>query len=230
MTRGKLIVLEGLDGSGKTTQTELLAQSLRSAGCRFRRLKFPCYDQPFSAPARMYLNGEFGSDPGDVNAYAASTFFAVDRYASFRRFWHDDYENGAVILTDRYTASNLIYQLPKLPRGEWDGFFDWLCDYEFGKLGIPSPDLTVYLDMPQEAAQRLLDGRYRVNGGGRDIHESSAPYLAACRESAAYAAGRLGWRAVACAENGAPRSVEAVHADVAAIVREALGPLAPGLR
>jgi dTMP kinase len=227
---GKLIVLEGLDGSGKTTQTELLEQSLRDAGCPHRWLKFPCYDQPFSAPVRMYLNGEFGANPGDVNAYAASSFFAVDRYASFRKFWHEDYENGTVILTDRYMASNLIYQMPKLPRAEWDGFFAWLRDFEFVKLGIPSPDLTIYLDMPQEASQSLLDKRYRENGGSRDIHESSTSYLAACRESAAYAAHRLGWHVVSCAENGMPRSVETIHKDVAAIVREAFGPLAADLR
>ena len=228
--RGKLIVLEGLDGSGKTTQTQLLEQSVRSAGLSCRRVKFPCYDQPFSAPVRMYLNGEFGSRPSDVNAYAASSFFAVDRYASFRKFWRGDYESGTVILTDRYTASNLIYQLPKLPRGEWDSFFDWLRDFEFQKLGIPSPDLTVYLDMPQKISQKLLDERYRQNGGGRDIHENSAAFLTACRESAAYAAARLGWRTISCAEKGKLRSVSAIHGDVAAIVGEALGAPDLGLR
>ncbi len=218
---GALIVVEGLDGSGKTTQTELLGQSFREAGTPCRRVKFPCYDQPFSAPVRMYLHGEFGTEPGDVNAYAASSFFAVDRFASFRKFWRGDYENGTVILTDRYTTSNLVYQLPKLPRGEWDAFLSWLCDFEYGKLGIPEPDLTVFLDMPQEVSQRLLDSRYRENGGERDIHESNAPYLSACRESASYAAERLGWRTVSCAENGKPRSVEAIRGDIAEIVRKA---------
>lgn len=220
---GMLIVVEGLDGSGKTTQTELLAKSLRELKINCCRIKFPSYDQPFSAPVRMYLNGEFGEEPGDVNAYAASTFFAVDRYASFRKFWRSDYESGAVILTDRYTTSNLVYQLPKLPRDEWDEFLSWLRDFEFGKLGIPVPDLTLYLDMPLEASQKLLDARYRKNGGQRDIHESNAPYLAACRESAFYAAERLGWHVVSCAESGAPRSAEAIHDDMFKIVRSALG-------
>ena len=220
---GKLIVLEGLDGSGKTTQMDLLEQSFRENGILCRRVKFPAYDQPFSAPVRMYLNGEFGQNPDDVNAYAAATFFAVDRYASFKKFWHCDYEGGSVILTDRYTTSNLIYQLPKLPRSEWDSYFNWLQDFEYHKLGIPVPDLTVYLDMPQEISQRLIDARYRKNGGGRDIHESNRPYLDSCRESARYASERLGWRVVSCAENNTPRSIEAIHMDILNIVRTAVG-------
>jgi dTMP kinase len=219
---GTLISVEGLDGSGKTTQMELLERDCLARGINFRRVKFPAYDQPFSAPVRMYLNGEFGRDPGDVNAYAASTFFAVDRYASFRKLWRDDYEGGALILADRYTTSNMIYQLPKLPRGEWDAFLAWLRDFEYGKLGIPEPNLTVYLDMPGKISQRLLDGRYRKSGGKRDIHESNTAYLDACRVSAAYTAERLGWRTVSCAEGEAPRSVESIHADVMKIVCGAL--------
>ena len=220
---GKLIVLEGLDGSGKTTQMDLLEQSFRENGILCRRVKFPAYDQPFSAPVRMYLNGEFGQNPDDVNAYAAATFFAVDRYASFKKFWHCDYEGGSVILTDRYTTSNLIYQLPKLPRSEWDSYFNWLQDFEYHKLGIPVPDLTVYLDMPQEISQRLIDARYRKNGGKRDIHESNKPYLDSCRESARYAAERLAWHVVPCAEDNAPRSIGDIHKDVLSAVGEALG-------
>ena len=217
---GALIVMEGLDGSGKTTQMELLEKSFQDSGTAYRRVKFPSYDQPFSAPVQMYLNGEFGAEPGDVNAFAASAFFAVDRYASFRKFWHTDYERGDVILTDRYTTSNLVYQLPKLPHGEWDAFLSWLSNFEFEKLGIPSPDLTIYLDMPQEISERLMDSRYRKNGGKREIHESDAPYLAACRKSASFAAERLGWQTISCAENGSPRSVEAIHEDIVKIIRK----------
>ncbi len=218
---GKLVLLEGLDGSGKTTQTALLARALRGRGVPLRRVKFPRYGEPYSEPARMYLDGEFGRDPGDVNAYAASTFFAVDRYASFRREWGEDYRNGVLILADRYATSNVIYQMPKLPREEWDGFVAWLEDFEYGKLGIPKPDLTVYLDMPAPASERLIEKRCRA-GGRRDIHESSSAYLAACRRSAAYAVRRFGWKTVACAENGAPRPAEQVHAEILRIVLRGL--------
>ncbi|WBY64915.1 MAG: Thymidylate kinase [Thermocaproicibacter melissae] len=211
---GKLIVVEGLDGSGKTTQMGLLEEAFHAKNILCRRVKFPAYDQPFSAPVRMYLGGEFGSDPGDVNAYAAATLFAVDRFASFKKIWQKDYQSGTVILTDRYTTSNLTYQLPKLPRSEWDDYLAWLLDFEYGKLGIPKPDLTVFLDMPQELSQKLLDKRYHANGGKRDIHEQNRPYLEACRESAHYAAEKLGWSVIPCSEQGALRSIESIHEDI----------------
>jgi dTMP kinase len=215
---GKLILLEGLDGSGKTTQTGLLEKELIRRGIRLRRVKFPEYEEPSSAPVRMYLNGEFGKNPDDVNAYAASSFFAVDRYASFRRRWGRDYENGILILADRYTTSNIIYQMPKLPRTEWDGFLSWIQDFEYGKLGIPEPDLTVYLDMPPLISQKLLNIRYRENGGRRDIHESNTDYLNGCRESAFYAATKLGWQIVSCAENGLPKSRESIQKEILQLV------------
>lgn len=217
---GRLISVEGLDGSGKATQTGLLEKVLLQCGIPLRRVSFPEYGEPSSAPVKMYLNGEFGKNPNDVNAYAASTFFAVDRYASFRKRWKKDYDGGALILADRYTTSNMVYQLPKLPREEWDGFLSWLQDFEYAKLGIPQPDLTVYLDMPTEISQELLDKRYRRNGGEKDIHESNTAYLSACRQSAAFTADRLGWSVVSCAENGAPKSVEKIHAEILKIVSD----------
>lgn len=223
--RGKLISLEGLDGSGKATQAALLERELRRRGAGVRRVSFPAYGEPSSAPVRMYLDGAFGREPGDVNAYAASTFFAVDRYASFRRFWKKDYEGGALILADRYTTSNLVYQMPKLPRAEWEDFILWLEDFEYARLGIPKPDLTVYLDMPPEISQNLLEERYRRDGGRRDIHESNAAYLAACRRGAAFAAERLGWRVVSCAEGGAPKSVEKIRENILEIVTNPWNPV-----
>ncbi len=218
---GRLVLLEGLDGSGKTTQIALLEKALRARGVALRRVKFPHYEEPYSAPVRMYLNGQFGGDPSDVNAYAASTFFAVDRYASFRREWGEAYRSGLLILADRYATSNVIYQMPKLPRDRWDGFVAWLEDFEYGRLGLPRPDLTVYLDMPPAVSERLIENRCRA-GGGRDIHENSAGYLAACREGAAYAVRRFGWKTVACAENGAPRPAGEIHAEILRTVAEGL--------
>lgn len=219
---GSLVLLEGLDGSGKTTQMELLEKALRRNAVPLRRVKFPNYGEPYSAPVRMYLNGEFGKNPDDVNAYAASTFFAVDRYASFRKVWGNDYRRGILILADRYTTSNVIYQMPKLPRNQWDGFVGWLEDFEYGKLGLPKPDLTVYLDMPSEISEQLIEKRC-LRGKVRDIHERDAEYLAACREGASYAIRRFGWKTISCAENGIPKSADRVHGEILKILEPFLG-------
>lgn len=222
--RGTLVTIEGLDGSGKATQTALLGEELLRRGIALRRVSFPEYDEESSALVRMYLNGEFGKKPEDVNAYAASSFFAVDRYASFRRRWSGDYAAGKLILADRYATSNIVYQMPKLPRCEWDAFIAWVEDFEYVRLGIPRPDLTVYLDMPTEISQGLLRERYRKNGGGRDVHERDLAYLASCRQSAVYAAQKLGWKAIACAEGGKPRSVESIRGDLVCLVMNELFP------
>ena len=122
----RLIAIEGTDGSGKKTQAVMLAEELRSAGVSVRQLSFPCYESDSSALVRMYLSGAFGTDPSAVNAYAASTFFAVDRYASFMQDWKEAYDRGDIIITDRYTTSNVIHQASKLPEGEQEFFTNWL--------------------------------------------------------------------------------------------------------
>ena len=215
--RGRLITVDGLDGSGKATQTELLCKALKQRGVPLRRVSFPDYSSMSSAPVRMYLDGEFGSRPEEVNAYAASSFFAVDRFASYVRDWRKDYLEGTLIVADRYTTSNMIYQLPKLSKKDWDGFLQWLQDFEYEKLRLPRPDLTVYLELPTEISQKLLDKRYQ-NGGKRDIHESNLGYLAACRESAAYAAGHLGWRTIACEEGQRLRKRKEIHEELLKLV------------
>lgn len=217
---GRLIAMEGLDGSGKATQTALLCKALAERGIELRRISFPDYDEPSSALAKMYLNGEFGSNPNDVNAYAASSFYAVDRFASYRRFWKQDYQNGALIVADRYTTSNIVFQLSKLPKERWDDFIDWLQDFEYNKLELPRPDLTIYLSMPLKVSQRLLTGRYHGNEEKKDIHESNESYLAACHESAVYAAQHLNWKIIRCAEGEKPRAVEAIHKEILQKVME----------
>lgn len=214
--------MEGLDGSGKATQTGLLCKALSEQGVKPRRVSFPDYDEPSSALVKMYLNGEFGTNPDDVNAYAASSFYAVDRFASYQRFWKQDYQNGAFIVADRYTTSNIVFQLSKLPKEQWDSFIDWLEDYEYGKLGLPRPDLTIYLSMPLEVSQKLLTGRYHGNESKKDIHESNGAYLAACHESAVYAAQRLHWKIIRCAQGENPKAVEEIHEEVMQKVTEAM--------
>lgn len=217
--KGRLIVLEGLDGSGKSTQLALLRERLSG---RVRFVKFPVYDSPAGALVSQYLTGAFGSRPGDVNAYAASAFYAVDRYASYKSDWGADYEAGATILCDRYATSNAVHQAAKLEGEERDAYLDWLVDFEFEKLGIPRPDAVVFLDMPVAVSQRLMSARYEGDEGKKDIHERDVAYLEHCRRAALYAAGRLGWSVIRCAEGDVPRSREAVSADVYAAVQAAI--------
>ena len=211
---GVLIAMEGLDGSGKATQTELLCRSLKGKGVPLRRISFPDYDEPSSALVKMYLNGAFGAHPQEVNAYASASFYAVDRFASFTQFWKTDYESGKTIVADRYSTSNIVYQMSKLPRAEWDSFIEWLCDYEYGKLGLPRPDCTIYLDMPPEVSQKLLSVRYHGNEQKKDIHERDTQYLRSCREGAAYAAKKLGWIVINCAEGDNAKAVEQIHSEL----------------
>lgn len=213
---GRLIVLEGLDGSGKSTQLARLRERL-TGNVRF--VKFPDYDSPSSALVKMYLSGAFGSRPEDVNAYAASAFYAVDRYAGYRSGWGRDYDAGATILCDRYATSNAVHQAAKLEGAERDAYLDWLYDFEFGKLGIPRPDAVLFLDMPVAVSQRLMTGRYEGHEEKKDIHERDVAYLEHCREAALYAAARLGWSVVSCAEGDEPRSRDEIADEIYGIVR-----------
>lgn len=209
---GRLMVIDGLDGSGKTTQFGRLCEYLDTRGTSYKHICFPDYDDPSSSLVRMYLGGEFGGSPDAVNAYAASSFYAVDRYASYRRFWEREYERGALILAARYTTSNAIHQMAKLPAAEWDEYLAWLEDYEYRLLGLPRPDEVAFLDMPPAVSQRLLFRRYGGDAARRDIHERDEDYLRRCRETALYAADRLGWTVVPCARDGEPLPEETITA------------------
>ena len=211
---GKLIVIEGLDGSGKSTQLELLEKNLIEKGINCQCVSFPNYKDDSSALVKMYLAGQFGSAPGDVNAYAASCFYAVDRYASFKKEWGGFYNDGGVIVSGRYTTSNAVHQCSKLPENEWEDFLSWLYDFEYNKLGIPKPDKVIFLDMPTEVSQKLLDGRYDKQGGGKDIHERDVEYLNRCRKAALFTADFSGWEKISCASNGEARTIDEIAEDV----------------
>lgn len=219
---GKLIVFEGTDGSGKTTQFELLAKRLEAEQIGFQRLRFPQYEEPSSALIRMYLGGAFGDDPEAVNAYAASTFYAVDRYASYQCVWKDYYQGGGLVVSDRYTTSNAVHQGSKVPEGERAEFFRWLYDLEYDRMGLPRPDLVVLLDMPVELSEQLMRKREQSTGTHADIHERDEDYLKKCRDVALHAAKYYGWRTVSCAKDGAIRGVEDIHEEVYAIVKSCL--------
>jgi dTMP kinase len=169
------------------------------------------------------LGGEFGKKPGDVNPYAASAFYAVDRYASLKKVWGQEYEQGGLILTDRYTTSNAVHQAVKCSPEERPAFLQWLDDFEHNKMGLPRADLVLYLDMPTEKAVELLRSREAATNTHADIHELDTGYLAACRDSALQAADQLGWKKIPCLDgSGKLRSIEDIHAEIWDLVRPLL--------
>ena len=211
---GKLIVFEGIDGSGKSTQFKLMCDRLNNEGKHFKRLVFPRYDEPSSALIKMYLAGDFGTEPDSVNAYAASSFYAVDRYASFVQDWREHYIGGGLILTDRYTTSNALHQGAKIIANKRENFFKWLYKYEFSLIGLPAPDLVIYMNIePEFAAKRLLR-RQAETETSPDIHENSMTYLKSCAESGDLAATLLGWHKINCMENEAERNINEIHTEI----------------
>ncbi len=219
---GKLIVIEGTDGSGKSTQFKALTDRLQQENTAFKTLVFPRYSQPSSALIRMYLGGEFGTSPSDVNAYAASAFYAVDRYASYKQDWGSWYEQGGLIVSDRYTTSNAVHQASK-ESGEAQGaFLHWLYEFEYDKLGLPKPDLIIYLDVPTSFTEKLMRHREASTNTHADIHEQDMTYLATCRETGRAAAAFYGWTVIECVRDGKMRSIEDIHEEIYRHVRQCL--------
>lgn len=219
---GKLIVFEGTDGSGKATQARLLCKYLEREGISYQEIDFPRYGKPSAAMVREYLDGNLGKKPGDVNAYAASMFYAMDRYASYKQDWGFFYEAGGLIVADRYTTSNAVHQASKLLESERKAYLDWLFDLEYRLLGLPEPDLVVYLDMPTEITGQMMRRREQAAGTHADIHEQDEAYLKNCRANAKEVAKECGWSVINCATGGHPRTPEDIHRQVVKIVREIL--------
>ena len=219
---GKLIVIEGTDGSGKSTQFRLLSQRLENESKAFRRLVFPRYSEPSSALIRMYLGGEFGTDPSDVNGFAASAFFAVDRYASYKQDWGKWYEEGGLVIADRYTTSNAVHQAAKLSGEEQEAFLSWLYDFEYCKLGLPEPDLVIYMDVPTDHTERLMRHREQDTNTKADIHEQDSNDLATCRAAGRNVAKSWNWTVINCVRDGQMRSIEDIHDEVYRLVSACL--------
>ena len=211
---GKLIVIEGTDGSGKSTQFKLLTTRLEEENHAFQKLVFPQYAEPSSALIRMYLGGEFGTKPSDVNAYAASAVYAVDRYASYKKVWGQWYEDGGLIVSDRYTTSNAVHQASKEPEEKQAGFLKWLYDFEYDKLGLPAPDLVIYLDVPTDFTEAMMRRREADTHTSADIHEQDLNYLATCRRTGKAAAEYYGWTVIHCVKDGKMRSIEDIHEEI----------------
>lgn len=213
MGKGTLIILEAGDASGKATQTRLLAMRLREEGWPVRRVEFPDYEAPSSALVKMYLAGDFGKEAGAVSPYAASSFFAVDRYASYQMKWKAHYESGGIVLADRYTTSNMVHQAIKLEGVEREDYIAWLSDFEYEKLGLPRPDGVIFLDMAPAVSDRLLAARAQA-AGRADIHEADRGYLHRCHAVYQEVAACFGWHRILCSEDDTPRPMEDIAAEV----------------
>lgn len=211
---GKLIVIEGLDGSGKETQSNLLEKRLLQEKVTARRISFPDYASRSSALVQMYLGGELGG-LDEVNVYAASSFYAVDRYASYQTDWKQDYLDGVTLVCDRYATSNAIYQMAKLNDTQWEDYLVWSEDYEYQRFGLPQPSLVLYLDMPPEYSERLLLKRYEGNLSKKDLHEASLSYQQRCRQAALYTANLRNWKIISCADsNNQLRSIAEISENI----------------
>lgn len=219
---GKLIVLEGIDGSGKSSQYRRICERLEADGIKYNHIVFPRYTKESSALIRLYLGGAFGENPNDVNAYTASTFYAVDRFASYRDDWGKIYENGDFILSDRYTTSNAVHQGCKLSDEELPEFFAWLSDLEYNKMGLPKPDLVIYLDIDIETSLRRMKHRQEKTNTKADIHEKDVHYLENCLHVADKAADFYGWKRIAFMKDGVERTLEEKNDEIYALIREAL--------
>ena len=219
---GKLIVIEGTDGSGKSTQFRLMTEHLQQDEVSFKRIVFPRYQEESSALIRMYLGGQFGDKPESVNAYAASSFYAVDRYASFKMDWGQWYLDGGLVVSDRYTTSNAVHQTSKEPEHAQEQFLHWLYDFEYSKLQLPRPDLVIYLDVPTDFTEKLLRHREADTNTKADIHEKDMQYLATCRKTGRAAAAYYGWTVIDCVKDGAMRPMEDIHQEIYSHVKKCL--------
>jgi dTMP kinase len=210
----KLIVIEGLDGSGKKTQSKLLFQYLIKKNVIAKHVSFPDYSNDSSILVKMYLNSELGNTPYEVNEYAASLFFAVDRFVSFKKYWKKNYENNETIIADRYTTSNAIYQMAKIPSSKWDSYLNWLYDFEYKKLNLPIPDLVIYLNMPIKNSQQFLKERYDGDETKKDLHETNVVFLEKCCEAAKYSCLKDNWININCVKNGSVKSIDEIHNEI----------------
>ena len=223
---GILIVIDGVDSSGKQTQTDMLCERLKNEGKHVRKVSFPAYDSPSSSLIKMYLDGEFGEKPDDVNAYVASSFYAMDRFATYRSDWSDDYNSDTIIVADRYVTSNMIHQAGKITdTAEKEEFLDWVYDLEYVKCGLPKPDVTIFLDMPVEYAVKLMESRANKITGGekKDIHESDIEYLQKSYDNAVFVAKRYEWKRIACVDNGRIKSPEEISGEIYRAVCHEIG-------
>lgn len=223
--KGKLIIIEsGSDASGKATQTRKLYERLSSEGYNIRKVEYPNYDSESSALVKMYLRGDFGKNASDVDPYVSSTFFAADRYASYKTEWEEFYNQGGIVIADRYTTSNMVHQASKMDIEDRDKYLDWLVDYEFNMYKIPEPDCVVFLDVPIDFSKKLMENRRNKFTGEtkKDIHESDIDYLTKSYNNSLYIAEKFKWDKIDCVEDDNLRSIDDIHEEIYRLIKDKL--------
>ncbi len=214
---GNLFVIDGTDGSGKQTQFEKLKDRLSNAGIEYKTVSFPNYDSPSSSLVKMYLSGEFGENAQDVSPYIASTFYAADRYATFQKEYRKYYDEGGIILADRYTTANMVHQAGKIKdEKEREKFLNWLFDLEFNLYSLPVPSKVFFLNMPPEKTIKLMEGRENKfsHNETKDIHERDKSHLIDSYNAACSVAKKYGWYEVKCCQNDEIRTIDDIHEEI----------------
>ena len=217
MGNGKLFVIEGTDGSGKQTQLKRLKERFEKENIKYKTVSFPNYDSPSSSLVKMYLNGDFGTDAQTISPYIASTFYAADRYATFKTSYEEFYNNGGIILADRYTTSNMVHQAGKIKNDEErNKFLDWLWDFEFNLYNLPIPTEVIFLNMPVEYAQELMKNRANkiTNETKKDIHERNEKHLQEAYNEACKLVKKYNWYEVKCVRDGKIRTIDDIHEEI----------------
>ena len=220
---GKLFVIDGTDGSGKQTQSSLLKERLKKEGIDFRAVSFPNYESPSSSLVKMYLEGEFGKNAQEISPYIASTFYAADRYATFKTEFEEYYNNGGIIIADRYTTSNMIHQAGKIKDDkEREKFLDWLWDFEFNLYGLPIPTEVIFLNMPLEYSKKLMENRENkiTHEAKKDIHESSKEHLQSAYNEACKLAKKYNWYEIKCVKEDKIRTVEDINDEIYKVITD----------
>lgn len=222
MSKGRLIVLDGTDGSGKKTQTDLLLARLDKEGIEKEYADFPRYGKRSAVMVEDYLNGEFGK-ANEVNPYAASLFYAIDRFAAGKDLL-SSIDEGKIVVANRYVSSNMGHQGGKIQdEAERIKYFDWVENMEYNQLGIPRPDATILLYVPAKIAQGLVgkkEAREYLKGKTYDIHEEDLNHLENAEKTYLEAAEKFGFKIISCVENGELLSREKIHEKVWEVVEK----------
>ncbi len=221
--KGKLFVIDGTDGSGKQTQFQKLQERLTRDGIEYKTVSFPNYDSPSSSLVKMYLSGEFGENPNDISPYIASTFYAVDRYATFKKEYEEYYKNGGIILADRYTTANMVHQAGKIKdEQEREKFLNWLKNFEFNLYGLPEPTEVFFLNMPVENALELIKNRENkfTHTVQKDIHERNENHLIDAHNAACDVAKKYNWYEIECVKDNNLRTIEEIHEEIYDKIKE----------
>lgn len=214
---GKLFVIDGTDASGKQTQLKKLQERLEKENIDYKLVSFPNYDSPSSLLVKMYLSGEFGENAKEISPYIASTFFAVDRYATFKKELEEYYNNGGIILADRYTTANMVHQAGKIEnKEEREKFLNWLWDYEFNLYKLPVPTKVFFLDMPPEYAFKLMQNRENkfTHEDKKDIHERDKSHIIDSYNAACEVADKYNWVKIECVKENRIRTIDEIHEDI----------------